>query len=134
VAPATAKAAGNTQTEMFTVSNTTTAPCTMSGYPSVAPYATQAGGGGSSSVQALVQPIPAPRGAIGGPAQLVTVNPGQAAVFFLTWTTGGGPCQRADGVTFNTPSSSTIALVTFPFQFCANVLMQSVVLPSGTPW
>jgi hypothetical protein len=104
----------------------------MTGYPGVAPYRTQAGGGGSSSVQAVVVPISAQVGAIGASPRLVSLNPGQGAVFFLMWTAPGVSCQLANGVSFNTPVASTYAIVPFPFQFCATTLKESVVLPAGT--
>jgi hypothetical protein len=117
---------------MFTATNTSAVACSMSGYPAVAPYRTQAGGGGSSSVQASVAPISSQAGPIGGAAQVVTLPPGQAAVFFLMWSTGGASCQMSDGITFNTPTTSTFAIVAFPFRFCGNTIKQSVVLPPGT--
>ena len=48
-------------------------------------------------------PIPAQVGAIGAAPRLVSLNPGQGAVFFLMWTAPGTSCQLADGVSFNTP-------------------------------
>jgi hypothetical protein len=114
------------------MTNTTQVGCTMSGYPGVVPYRRQSGGGGSSSVQALVAAIPAQVGAIGAAAQLVAVNPGQTALFFLMWTTTGAGCQVADGISVNTPVSSTFAVVSLPIKFCGGTLKQSVVLPAGT--
>ncbi len=132
VAPVATKNQGSTHTETFAITNTTQNACNLAGYPGVAPYRTQAGGGGSSSVQAVVVPIPAQVGAIGAAARLVSLNPGQGAVFFLMWTAPGPSCQLADGVSFNTPVASTYAIVKFPFQFCATTLKESVVLPAGT--
>ena len=114
------------------MTNAASVGCSMNGYPEVAPYQSQPGGGGSSSVQALVQPIPAQTGPIGAAPSPVTLPPGGSAVFFLTWSTGGASCQLADGISLDTPTSSTIALVIFSFRFCGGALKQSVVLPAGT--
>ena len=133
VVPAAANDQSGTRVQSFTLTNTTTQPCSMTGYPKVAPYRGGTGGGGGSSVQALLQPIPATDGPIGGPARLVTVNPGQAAVFFLLLGTGGGACQVADGITFDTPISSMFVLISFQFRFCGPNVYESVIFPAGTP-
>jgi hypothetical protein len=132
IATTAQKHQGGNQIETFTMTNTSQVGCTMRGYPSVVPYRRQSGGGGSSSVQALVGPIPAQAGAIGAAAQPVALKPGQTAVFFLMWSPQGVGCQVADGVSVNTPVSSTFAIVSFPFSFCGSAIQQSVVLPAGT--
>jgi hypothetical protein len=134
VTPASLKAHGNAKSETFTIANTTRSACSMTGYPSLTPYAgSPNGSGGGSSVVAQVQHIPASDGSTGAPAQLVTLSPGATAVVFLTWDAFGTSCQSADGIVFNTPVASTFVVVTFAFRFCGTVVKQSVVLPAGTP-
>jgi len=132
VSPSSVKIEGDVRIETLSATNTTELACVMTGYPSVAPYRAQAGFGGSSSAQAVVAPIPTEAGPIGAAARPVTLGPGQAAVFFLMWSVEGKACEDAAGVTFDTPVSSTLAPVPFPFRFCDNSIKQSVILPAGT--
>jgi len=137
VAATQSNGAAGTLTEMFTATNTSAAPCSMNGYPTTAPYGPQPQGETvvEGNLALTVVPIPSTEGAIGGPAQTVTLAAGHQAVFFIQWSdvpSGTTVCPDADGISFNTPTPSSYLLVTYSFEPCGTQIEQSVILPAGT--
>ncbi len=116
--------------ETFQVTNTGPNTCTVDGYPGVSPFRSSGG-----SVQASVVAIPPGEGAIGGPTQWMHLGVGEAAVFFLQWSSTTPPtgCQDIDGILFNAPGQTAApARVPFAVRFCGRVLRRSALLPPGT--
>ncbi|MEV6205510.1 DUF4232 domain-containing protein [Kitasatospora sp. NPDC051914] len=133
VTPSTSDGAAGTMVQRFVLTNTSTAPCSLQGRPSVAPYAPT----GQPALAVTVGAIPAGFGNLGGGGSTLLLAPGATAAFFLKWSNvpvGDGPCPKAAGFAFRAPLDPLAdpdKKVPFAFQPCGGSIQVSPVLPAS---
>ncbi|MEV8097203.1 DUF4232 domain-containing protein [Kitasatospora sp. NPDC085879] len=132
VAVSSSDGAAGTMVQRFVLTNVSAAPCSLTGRPTVVPYAPA----GSPALSVAVGAIPAGFGGLGGSGGTLVLAPGGTAAFFLKWSnvpTGDAPCPKAAGFAFRAPLdplADADKKVPFAFQPCG-ALQVSQVLPAS---
>jgi hypothetical protein len=133
VSASTADGAAGTMVQRFVLTNVSSAPCSLTGRPTLAPYAPP----GAPALSVAVGAIPAGFGGLGGSGGTLLLAPGGTAAFFLKWSnvpTGDAPCPKAAGFAFRAPLdplADADKKVPFAFQPCGGAVQVSQVLPAS---
>lgn len=133
VTASTSDGAAGTMVQRFVLTNVSSAPCSLTGRPTLAPYAPP----GAPALSVAVGAIPAGFGGLGGSGGTLVLAPGGTAAFFLKWSnvpTGDAPCPKAAGFAFRAPLdplADADKKVPFAFQPCGGSVQVSQVLPAS---
>ncbi|WP_030275427.1 DUF4232 domain-containing protein [Streptomyces sp. NRRL B-24484] len=133
VTASTADGAAGTMVQRFVLTNVSSAACSLTGRPTLAPYAPP----GAPALSVAVGAIPAGFGGLGGSGGTLVLAPGGTAAFFLKWSnvpTGDAPCPKAAGFAFRAPLdplADADKKVPFAFQPCGGAAQVSQVLPAS---
>ncbi|MEU2630813.1 DUF4232 domain-containing protein [Kitasatospora sp. NPDC007106] len=133
VTASTSDGAAGTMVQRFVLTNVSSAPCSLTGRPTLVPYAPP----GAPAPSVAVGAIPAGFGGLGGSGGTLVLAPGGTAAFFLKWSnvpTGDAPCPKAAGFAFRAPLdplADADKKVPFAFQPCGGSVQVSQVLPAS---